>query len=102
MSEETLNMLREVKVILSLLTRVVTEFEIRLNPEVASQAGVVPKVGLVEILELLVQRIVTSTLRLKTCEHVVLKIEWCGCVGSGRQNCVSGGTCFYVDMNPIR
>ncbi len=62
-------MLREVKVILWLLTRTVTELEIRLNPEVASQAGDVPSVGLVDILEPLVQSIVTSTLSLKTCEQ---------------------------------
>ncbi len=60
MSEETLNMLREVKVILWLLTRTVTELEIRLNPEVVAQAGDVPRVGLVDILEPLVKRIVTS------------------------------------------
>ncbi len=71
MSEETLNMLREVKAILSLLIRKVTELEIRLNPEAAPQAGDVPSVGLVEILEPLVQRIVTSTLGLKTCEQGV-------------------------------
>ncbi len=69
MSEKTLNMLREVKVILSLLTRTVTELEIRLNPEVVSQAGDVTRVGLVDILEPLVKRIVTSTLSLKTCEQ---------------------------------
>ncbi len=64
-------MLREVKVVLSLLTRVVTELEIRLNPEVASQADDVSCVGLVEILEPLVKSTVTSTLRLKTCEQEI-------------------------------
>ncbi len=69
MSEKTLNMLREVKVILSLLTRAVTELEIRLNPEVASQADDMPRVGLVDTLEPLVKTTVTSTLRLKTCKQ---------------------------------
>ncbi len=62
-------MLYEVKFILSLLTRKVTELEIRLNPEVASQVGDMPGVGLVDILEPLVKSTVTSTLRLKTCEQ---------------------------------
>ncbi len=62
-------MLREVKVILSLLTQEVAELEIRLNPEVASQTSAVPRVGLVDILEPLVKSTVTSTLRLKTCEQ---------------------------------
>ncbi len=62
-------MLREVKVILSLLTRAVTELEIGLNPEVASQVDNVPRVGLVDTLEPLAKSSVTLTLSLKTCEQ---------------------------------
>ncbi len=62
-------MLREVKVILSLLTRTVTELEIRLNPEVVSQVDNGPWVGLVDTLEPLAKSSVTLTLSLKICEQ---------------------------------